>query len=159
VDSLVSDDHVTVALFLGATVDRGRPLMGPDGRLAPGQPLAVREELGTSVGAIVEGRLEVTVPLFPLRLRLGGTTRELSVRAARIAADIGMAELVRGEVGGALDADGPFIRWIDDELAGCIGFDACWEPVSDVDYDPVTRLCHGVSIGLVFEAVGARVVR
>ena len=157
VDSLASDSMLDVHAFFGRPSEGGAPLLDATGRLRPGQRFAVAEELGRGRGAIVEGRLEATLPLLPLRLPLGGALFELPLHELSLTADVTASSLSEGEAGGSL-AVADFVRAV--EVLG-LGIDeATVRAVAhpDLELDPATGECGAISTALRFDAVSAIVV-
>lgn len=165
VNSTQNDNTVTVNLYLGE-VPAGAMIMvdTATGRLQSGQtfdidPLSLRADMTPLIsvgGRITNGRLSAGPVDITLNLPVMDTMLALNIRKAQLRFNITETTLTGGIIGGELD--------IEETITAVSGLSmdvpadlvrSVLEAQADLAYDPTMMVCNAVSVGLVFNAVGA----
>lgn len=155
IDDYTTDGSVSVRLILGA-LPAGTMMatVGADGRLTAGQTFTSMTVLATIADAEIRaGRIEVQADSLPLSLNVMDMDLTLTLRQARIAADISATGLSGGEIGAQLSV-GDIVT-----LATMFGLGVSEDTIRMVarpDLDPDgSGVCQAISAGLTFEATTA----
>jgi hypothetical protein len=156
IDAFTNDTNVDVRIILGQLpAGTTMAMVGADGRLTPGQTFEQMTVLATITGAEISGgRIEVAADSLPISLAVDGMNLTLTLRQARIAADISMGGLARGEIGAQLSVTDIVT------LAAMFGLgvdEMTIRGVAQPDLDPNAdgSICNAISAGLTFEATTA----
>jgi hypothetical protein len=156
VDSFNNDSSVSVRLILGALpAGMTMAMVGADGRLTPGQSFTSMTVLATIPEAEINGgRIEIASDSLPLSLDVMGMSLTLTLRQARIAADISATGLSRGEIGAQLSV----ADIVSLAMMFGLGVDEMTiRGVAQPDLMPNAdgSVCDAISAGLTFEATTA----
>ena len=153
VDDMTNDRSVNVRLVI-LELPAGATLRLDGSAPAPDQEFIVRQVLATiPFAAIVEGRLELDVPSFPLWLPLeGGDGLTLNLSRFRLAGDVSREAISEGNLGAYFDIGEAVgvAEWIAPGVVTA-------ETIEDFVRPDVSAggSCRGVSMGMSFRAVPA----
>jgi hypothetical protein len=170
VDNFTNDSCVGVNFYLGALpAGTMAPMLGSDGRLAPGQTFDISADSFTDGMAgtmpriqfgsarIVAGRLQAGPADFPLALNLLGASLNLTIRDAQLRFNISDTEMSVGVLGGALNTMevittvnaipdlAMYASVVEDTLTG----------LADIDENGSPDSCEAGSIALKLSGVSA----
>ena len=162
IHSYDNDPNVTVSLELGTLEGTGKtaPDLDAMGNLSAGQTINVNM---TSVGlvelpgSIVGGRLRAGPADLVLNLPIMGSELNLNIRAAQVRFDISETAMGDGVLGGELNVDETvtaIVQVAPDSIPESVAR-SILEGQADLQYDMAADMCRAVSVGLVFEGVGA----
>lgn len=156
VDSFTNDGSVSVRIILGRLpAGTTMAMVGADGRLTAGQTFESMTVLATIADAEISGgRIEVAADTLPISLAVDGMNLTLTLRQARIAADISTGGLSRGEIGAQLSV----ADIVSLAMMFGLGVDEMTiRGVAQPDLDPNAdgSVCNAISAGLTFEATTA----
>jgi len=156
VDSTAVDESVGVRLFLGTTTET---ITLEGGRIAPRQTFAmgtVLASLPIGTAAITGGTLSFQSDSLPLSLSISGADIRLTLRSARLRADISATGLTNGEIG-AFVTVADIVQLGEDLGQGEVVNEGTIRSLGLPDLDPTAddTICDSISVGLSFEAVSA----
>lgn len=154
-ESLVNDPLVAVRVFYGTTVDGLPPALDADGVIEAGQTFLVDEDLGTTGGAIVDGRLLTTIERLPVRFAFEGDLVVIPIDDVRLEGTITATTFFSAEAGGGLTVAAVVALF---EAAGAPLGESAVRSLAHPDLDPnASNECATISAGLTIEAVEAHV--
>lgn len=162
-DNTTNDSCVDLNLMLGLVPGGGMPMVGGDGKLAPGQTFDVDPASLTAGGtplisveraSISGGTLVATTPLINISLPVMGSNIDLNIRNANVSMTVGATTLTNGLIGGGLNVDELVTTVMNiapdfpaDTIRGVL--------VGVADLNKMGEECQDVSVGLEFSAVEA----
>ncbi|MEM9073397.1 MAG: hypothetical protein AAGE52_33135 [Myxococcota bacterium] len=154
-----NDSDVMLSVGLGEVPGGGAPMLGGDGRLAPGQTFDAGD-VAVPVSARTEGGILRAGPLnLPLSIPFDETTSiDLNINSAEVEANVTATGLSNGLIGGELIIE-ELITTVMAVAGDGIPIDVVrntLESVADLSPD-ADGVCQSVSVGIVFDAVPATV--
>ena len=155
VDDLTNDPTIETNIYLGMAM---ADVMTSGGEIAAGQTFGIDMPVIQEVaGAIVNGKMDVSVPSLPLAIPVMDSTLNLEITNARVGAQVTETALTNGVIAGVLNVDQLVQAAVD--LTGMD--EGLIRPLlngfADSNFDAATDQCRGISVGLGFRAVTANI--
>jgi hypothetical protein len=153
INSYTYDSEVSMQLVMGGLpTGTTAPMLGGDGKLAPGQTFTRVMELGPAVtGDIFAGRLRATTSLITLTIDAGDFSIPLMISNPQVRFNITADALAEGQIGGYVqneDIIAAASAIAPDQVAAVQGI---VENVADIEpMADAPETCSAVSVGIVF---------